>query len=195
MSSTEPDMHERRDTATRLSKQWSFNTDAESASTIAKRISDYSSGKDEAHVSKTRTLRSGYNIRERHLASFSFWFDGNEATEEEWRSERRRNQPVSGYLQLSEQYLGFKQPGSVYSFSDVLERCKQEEVASKARYFDKMKSEAENCSLTQGDKLCNEKKWSLRLLFNGCVPSKKATTRRSSRARGRKRAAQEIPLP
>lgn len=39
----------------------------------------------------------------------------------------------------------------------------QEEVASKARYFDKMKSEAENCSLTQGDKLCNEKKWSLRV--------------------------------
>lgn len=38
------------------------------------------------------------------------------------------------------------------------------EVASKARSFDKMKSKAENCSLTQGDKLCNEKKkWSLRV--------------------------------
>ena len=29
------------------------------------------------------------------------------------------DQPVSEYVQLAEQYLGFQQPGSVYGFTDA----------------------------------------------------------------------------
>jgi DNA-repair protein XRCC4 len=35
------------------------------------------------------------------------------------------DQPVSEYLKLAEQYLGFQQPNSVYSFSDALEGSKR----------------------------------------------------------------------
>ncbi|KAL1192703.1 DNA repair protein XRCC4 [Cardamine amara subsp. amara] len=35
------------------------------------------------------------------------------------------DQPVSEYLELAEQYLGFQQPNSVYAFSDALEGCKR----------------------------------------------------------------------
>lgn len=43
------------------------------------------------------------------------------------------DQPVSEYLELAEQYLGFPQPDSVYSFSDALEGCKR--VSSFKCYF------------------------------------------------------------
>ncbi|KAL0718920.1 hypothetical protein Bca4012_068243 [Brassica carinata] len=35
------------------------------------------------------------------------------------------DQPVSEYLQLAEQYLGFQQPDSIYNFSDALEGSKR----------------------------------------------------------------------
>ncbi|KAF3532374.1 hypothetical protein DY000_02041858, partial [Brassica cretica] len=35
------------------------------------------------------------------------------------------DQPVSEYLQLAEQYLGFQQPNSIYTFSDALEGSKR----------------------------------------------------------------------
>lgn len=35
------------------------------------------------------------------------------------------DQPVSEYVQLAEQYLGFQQPDSIYSFSDALEGSKR----------------------------------------------------------------------
>ncbi|WZZ60816.1 LOW QUALITY PROTEIN: hypothetical protein YC2023_060923 [Brassica napus] len=172
-------------------KQWSFNTDAESASTIAKRIqtivvektkhtclrlelsgADPIYGKGTWHHSQDLRVnlviyRAHYRAEMVHPLTVS----GKDHLESPGLTEMKRPRRSGGasgagtnrYRGISNSPSRFKQPDSVYSFSDVLERCKQEEVASKARYFDKMKSEAENCSLTQGDKLCNEKKWSLRV--------------------------------
>ncbi|ESQ47543.1 hypothetical protein EUTSA_v10022194mg [Eutrema salsugineum] len=107
------------------------------------------------------------------------------ATEEEVVDRAAQwDQPVSEYLKLAEQYLGFQQPDSVYGFSDALEGCKRlswtfekegtklewrwkckpshdskkitEEVVNKTSSFEEMTSEAEKC-LSQGEKLCNEK--------------------------------------
>lgn len=51
---------------------------------------------------------------------------GIEATEEEVAERAAQwDQPVSEYLQLAEQYLGFQQPNSIYSFSDALEGSKR----------------------------------------------------------------------
>ncbi|KAH0879786.1 LOW QUALITY PROTEIN: hypothetical protein HID58_067180 [Brassica napus] len=165
-------------------KQWSFNTDAQSAFTIAKRIQTILVEKTK-HTCLRLELSGADTIYGKgtwHHCRFVISFiDGSPlgfancngknplTSHRHWLSRRpRRSGGASGagtnrYRGISNSPSRFKQPDSVYSFSDVLERCKQEEVASKARYFDKMKSEAENCSLTQGDKLCNEKKWSLRV--------------------------------
>lgn len=52
-----------------------------------------------------------------------FWI---EATEEEVADRAAQwDQPVSEYLELAEQYLGFQQPHSIYSFSDAIEGCKR----------------------------------------------------------------------
>lgn len=51
---------------------------------------------------------------------------GIEATEEEVAERAAQwDQPVSEYLQLAEQYLGFQQPNSIYTFSDALEGSKR----------------------------------------------------------------------
>ncbi|CAA7012854.1 unnamed protein product [Microthlaspi erraticum] len=48
------------------------------------------------------------------------------ATEEEVADRAAQwDQPVSEYLQLAEEYLGFQQPNSIYSFSDAIEGCKR----------------------------------------------------------------------
>ncbi|KAG7632260.1 DNA repair protein XRCC4 [Arabidopsis suecica] len=48
------------------------------------------------------------------------------ATEEEVAERAAQwDQPMSEYLKLAEQYLGFQQPNSVYSFSDALEGSKR----------------------------------------------------------------------
>ncbi|EOA31300.1 hypothetical protein CARUB_v10014474mg [Capsella rubella] len=48
------------------------------------------------------------------------------ATEEEVAERAAQwDQPVSEYLELAEQYLGFQQPDSIYGFSDALEGCKR----------------------------------------------------------------------
>ncbi|KAL9310274.1 putative DNA repair protein XRCC4 [Arabidopsis thaliana] len=41
------------------------------------------------------------------------------------RREQQWDQPVSEYLELAEQYLGFQQPNSVYGFSDAIEGSKR----------------------------------------------------------------------
>lgn len=51
---------------------------------------------------------------------------GTEATEEELAERAAQwDQPVSEYLHLAEQYLGFQQPNSIYSFSDAPEGSKR----------------------------------------------------------------------
>lgn len=51
---------------------------------------------------------------------------GTEATEEEVAERAAQwDQPVSEYLHLAEQYLGFQQPNSIYSFSDAPEGSKR----------------------------------------------------------------------
>ncbi|CAH8361485.1 unnamed protein product [Eruca vesicaria subsp. sativa] len=48
------------------------------------------------------------------------------ATEEEVAERAAQwDQPVSEYVKLAEQYLGFQQPNSIYSFSDALEGSKR----------------------------------------------------------------------
>lgn len=83
-------------------------------------------------------LCNGTNPHDSNLFFFFFvsflWTDffillgliGIEATEEEVAERAAQwDQPVSEYLQLAEQYLGFQQPNSIYSFSDALEGSKR----------------------------------------------------------------------
>ncbi|XP_022569511.2 DNA repair protein XRCC4 [Brassica napus] len=78
------------------------------------------------------------------------------ATEEEVAERAAQwDQPVSEYLQLAEQYLGFQQPNSIYSFSDALEGSKRlswtfEKEGTKLEWRWKCKPSHENKKITVG---------------------------------------------
>ncbi|XP_010512067.1 PREDICTED: DNA repair protein XRCC4 [Camelina sativa] len=65
------------------------------------------------------------------------------------------DQPVSEYLELAEQYLGFQQPDSVYGFSDALEGSKRlswtfEKEGTKLEWRWKCKPSHDNKKITVG---------------------------------------------
>uniref|UniRef100_M4E4Q9 Carbamoyl phosphate synthase ATP-binding domain-containing protein n=1 Tax=Brassica campestris TaxID=3711 RepID=M4E4Q9_BRACM len=78
------------------------------------------------------------------------------ATEEEVAERAAQwDQPVSEYLQLAEQYLGFQQPNSIYSFSDALEGSKRlswtfEKEGTKLEWRWKCKPSHESKKITVG---------------------------------------------
>ncbi|KAH0903890.1 hypothetical protein HID58_043393, partial [Brassica napus] len=78
------------------------------------------------------------------------------ATEEEVAERAAQwDQPVSEYLQLAEQYLGFQQPNSIYTFSDALEGSKRlswtfEKEGTKLEWRWKCKPSHENKKITVG---------------------------------------------
>ncbi|KAL0836868.1 hypothetical protein Bca101_088758 [Brassica carinata] len=104
------------------------------------------------------------------------------ATEEEVAERAAQwDLPVSEYLQLAEQYLGFQQPNSIYTFSDALEGSKRlswtfEKEGTKLEWRWKCKPSHENKKITVGilDFLMEA---NIRLSFISVLNAKKAKLR------------------